>query len=81
MLVVLVMNMFVVVPHCFMNMLVIMPLSQVQPDPCCHQHAGDKQWNGNGFAHEYRNQGAEEGGNGKISACARSTEVAQCDDK
>lgn len=81
MLVVLVMNMFVLVPHFLMNMLVFMPLSQMQPDPCCHQHPGDKQWNGNGFSHHDRNQGAEEGGDGKISACARSTEVAQCDNE
>lgn len=41
--VMLVMHMAVIVLDRFVHMLVLMVLAEVQPDPCPHQHRGDKE--------------------------------------
>lgn len=81
MLVVFVVGMFVTVFHLFVLVSVLVALSKMQPRAQRHQCTGHQQGHGDRLPHQYREQGAEERRDRKISPGARRAKVAQAYDE
>src|SRR4051812_36855162 len=82
MLMVLVVHVLVAVDKGLVNMLVLVALADVQPDAERHEAGGNPEENGRLLVHQHQGEcGAEERGDGKVSACARRSEVPQRHDE